>query len=253
MDAGQMPPPVNPWMMETGSILIWIALAAIGAGLAWRSGRLSLMLLCLIAGTTSFWQEFFGDWGAYLAWNPAFDRLPLWGDMAYTTPVKPLFIPFSWGWWFAVSIPILVVITRGIKRLVPPLPVWLIALVIAFPLFLAYQLNTEGSAVSSSWWTYDAILGPSVETAQGQLPLFYPAMLGLWAALLTGLLATRDAQGFWWHERWLGIQAIAQGPKLQWARLGAFALLFQVSMFAFNIAPPIIGRLLWGGSSLLVP
>src|SRR3546814_4005169 len=100
MQNGQMGETVNPWMMETGSIIFWSALLALGILWTVRTRRLPLVLLCLIGATSSFWQEFFGDWGVYLDWNPDFDRLPFWGEMAYTTPVKPLFIPFSWGWWF---------------------------------------------------------------------------------------------------------------------------------------------------------
>ncbi len=250
---GPMGDPVNPWMMETGSIIFWCAILAVTAILAVRSGRLPLVLLCLIGATTSFWQEFFGDWGAYVAWNPHFDRLPFWGTMAYTTPVKPLFIPFSWGWWFAVSIPLLVALVGWVGRKLPTVSTNLLSFLIAFPLFLAYQLYVEGSSVANGWWTYDAVVGPALTSEKGQLPIIFPALLGVWAAGFVALLVPRDAQGLCWHERAFGVDAGAPTVKRETGRAIAFILLFQISFFVVNIAPAIIGRLVFGGPSALVP
>ena len=59
--ARAMGEPVNPWMMETGSFYLWGALFALALILTLRHGRLPLFALMLIAGTSGFWQEFFGD------------------------------------------------------------------------------------------------------------------------------------------------------------------------------------------------
>jgi len=245
--------PVNPWMMETGSIIFWSVLVVITAGLAIRTGRLSLVALFLIGATTSFWQEFFGDWGAYVAWNPHFDRLPFWGDLPFTTPVKPLFIPFSWGWWFAVSLPALVMIIRWLHARLPSVSTTVLAFVIALPLFTAYQIFVEGSSVANGWWTYDVVIGPTFETAKGRLPLIFDVQLAFWAALVIALTAEPDANGYWWHDRLFGVGNVSPGWKREGARALAFTAMFQVTMFAINIAPAIIGRLLFGGPSVLVP
>nr|ART38509.1 G14 [uncultured bacterium] len=245
--------PINPWMMETGSLIFWSVLAVVSAVLALRTGRLSLVALCLIAATTGFWQEFFGDWGAYLAWNPHFTRLPFWGPMPYTTPVKPLFIPFSWGWWFAVSIPLLVSLIAALGRWLPRVSTTLLSFLVAFPLFVAYQFYVEGSSVANGWWTYDLTVGPALASDHGQLPVIFPLCIGFWAAGLVALLARRDAAGLWWHERRLGVASVAPGARRELARAGAFILLFQVTMFVINIAPPMILRALFGGPSVLVP
>ena len=79
-NASQMGEPVNPWMMETGSFCIWGALLLLTLIWTLKDKRLPLFGLVLIAATSSFWQEFFGDWGAYVAWNPAFARLPFWAS-----------------------------------------------------------------------------------------------------------------------------------------------------------------------------
>ena len=253
MNAGPMGEPLNPWMMETGSIIFWCVLAAISVVLTLRYKRLLLMPLLLIAATSGFWQEFFGDWGAYVAWNPHFARLPFWGEMAFTTPVKPLFIPFSWGWWFAISLSALVMVVRFVHAKVPAISTTVAAFVIALPLFTLYQIYVEGTSVANGWWTYDVVIGPSLQSPKGRLPLIFDVELAFWAALVIALVAARDARGFFWHERKLGVDTIAPGFKREAARAGAFMLMFQVTMFAINIAPAIIGRLLFGGPSLLVP
>lgn len=251
--AQAMGTPLNPWVMETGSFYLWGGLLALAIILALKNKRLPLFGMMLIAGTSGFWQEFFGDWGAYVAWNPAFARLPLWGEMAFTTPVKPLFIPFSWGWWFAVSIPLLTSLVTWLKRKFPARSVYLLAMLTAFPLFLAYQLYVEGSSVANGWWTYDTIVGPALESEKGRLPLIFPLLIGLWAGGFVGLLASRDSDGLMPHERRAGVADQTAGWRREWTRLWALIVAFQVSFFLINIGPAMIGRALFGGPSLLVP
>lgn len=252
-NSSEMPPPVDPWIMETGSIYLWSALFFVALILSVKNKRAPLFGLMLIAGSSGFWQEFFADWGAYLAWNPAFERLPFWGDMAYTTPVKPLFMPFSWGWWFAISIPLLTSLTIWLKRKFPARSVYTIAMVIAFPLFLAYQLYVEGSSVANAWWTYDAIVGPAVESENGRLPLIFPLLIGIWAGWFIGMLADRDDDGFMAHEIRAGAKQKSAGWGREWVRLWSIILLFQITFLIINLIPAMVGRAIFGGPSLLVP
>jgi hypothetical protein len=231
-NASQMGEPVNPWMMETGSFWIWGALLLLTLIWTLKDKRLPLFGLVLIAATSSFWQEFFGDWGAYVAWNPAFARLPFWGEMAYTTPVTLV----SW-----------------LGQKFPKLSTNWLSLLIAFPLFLAYQIYVEGSSVANGWWTYDVVIGPALESDKGQLPLIFPILLGLWAAYFVAKLAKRNADGFWPHEITMGVAAKPAGWRRELARIWAMIVLFQVSFFIFNIGSAMLGRALFGGPSLLVP
>jgi hypothetical protein len=253
MNAGTMGEPVNPWIMETGSLVIWSMVLVICTVLAVRSGRLSLVALCLIGGTTSFWQEFFGDWGAYLAWNPHFARLPFWGEMPYTTPVKPLFIPFSWGYWFALTIPLFTALIRWLGRKLPRISTTLLSFAIVLPLYSLYEISAEGTAVGNGWWTYDLILGPTVITSKGMMPIIFPICLGTWAAGFVAYLLHRDANGFWWHDRLFGVRKHPPGVRREFMRAVAFTVLFQISFVVVNILPPIVGRLMFGGSNALVP
>tara|TARA_R110000824_G_scaffold13280_5_gene57879 strand:+ start:16803 stop:17579 length:777 start_codon:yes stop_codon:yes gene_type:complete len=251
--AQTMGQPVNPWMMETGSFWIWGLLLALTLVWTMKNGRVPLFGLVLIAATSGFWQEFFGDWGAYVAWNPAFVRLPLWGEMAYTTPVKPLFIPFSWGWWFAISIPLLTSLVLWLKRKFPARSVRLLAMLTAFPLFLAYQIYVEGSSVANGWWTYDSVVGPALQSENGSLPLIFPLLIGLWAGWFVGILADRTADGLMPHEKRAGVASKPAGWRREWTRLWSMVVIFQVTFFIANIGPAMIGRALFGGPSLLVP
>jgi len=54
-------------MMETGSFWIWDVLMALTLVRSVKDKRLPLFGLMQIAATSGFWQEFFGDWGAYVA------------------------------------------------------------------------------------------------------------------------------------------------------------------------------------------
>jgi hypothetical protein len=248
-----MGPPINPGIMESGSIWMWSALVVLTIVWTFKDRKLPLFGLVLIAATSAFWQESFGDWGAYLAWNPAFARLPLWGEMAFTTPVKPLFIPFSWGWWFAISIPLLVLLVRWLRGKFPGVSILALAMLTAFPLFLAYQINVEGTSVANGWWTYDAVVGPALESNKGRLPLIFPLLIGLWAGLFVAMLAKRDDDGYMAFELRFGIPARPAGWRREMARAWGMIVLFQITFFIINIGPAIIGRLLFGAPSLLVP
>jgi hypothetical protein len=173
--------------------------------------------------------------------------------MPFTTPVKPLFIPFSWGWWFAVSLPLLVTLVSWLGQKLPKFSTNWLSLLIAFPLFLAYQIYVEGSSVANGWWTYDVVIGPALESEKGQLPLIFPILLGLWAAYFVAKLAKRDADGFWPYEIKMGVAAKPAGWRRELARIWAMIVLFQVSFFIFNIGSAMLGRALFGGPSLLVP
>lgn len=249
----EMPPPVNTWVMETGSFYLWPLIFVICAAWALKTRRFPVMLLLLLAGSSAFWQEFYGDWGAYLSWNPEFARLPFWGETAYTTPIKPAFVPFSWGWWFALSVTPLLMLTIWLARKLPKVPLAAVAFVAVFPLYSAYQLWAEKSAVEQSWWSYNAVIGPQWTAANGAgMSLVWPVVLALWATLMVILLARKDENGLWWHERKLGLVA-GSGWAHEFKRLAAFIVMFQLTTLLVMTLPPIITRLLFGGPSVLVP
>ncbi|MBA4207875.1 MAG: hypothetical protein C0457_23075 [Polymorphum sp.] len=140
-----------------------------------------------------------------------------------------------------------------LKRKFPARSVYALSFLTAFPLFLAYQIYVEGSSVANGWWTYDSVIGLALENEQGRLPLIFPLLIGLWAGWFVGLLADRDAEGFMAHEVRLGAASKPAGWRREWARLWGMALLFQITFLAINLVPAMLGRILFGGPSALVP
>ena len=106
---------------------------------------------------------------------------------------------------------------------------------------------------TNGWWTYDMVLGPALESEKGRLPLIFPLLIGLWAAWFVALLTPRDEQGFMPHEVRAKVPAQRPGWRRELTRVWSMIVLFQITFFLLNIAPPIIGRLFFGGPSLLVP
>lgn len=232
--------------------LFFVMLVGFGAWSLYRK-RLSLGLLILIGAMFTSWQEFYADWGAYLYWNPDFPQLP-WGESAFTTPEKPLFIPFSWGWYFALIYSFLAMILIWIQRKLPAVPNWLIVLAIAGPLFYAYNIYGEMQAANMAWWGYDHAFGPEAQGAYASYPLVWPAVsLVAWSVVLLCLFTARDETGHWWHERLMGVDRVAAGVRHGLARIFSFILVFNISCLLVVTIPCILVRLIWGVDSALVP
>ena len=65
-------------------------------------------------------------------------------------------------------------------------------------------------------------LGPVLRSDKGSIPVIVPVLLGVWAGWVVALLVRRDANGFWWHERVLGVDRTADGAGREFARAAAF-------------------------------
>lgn len=215
--------------------------------------RLSIGLLILFGAVFTSWQEFFGDWGAYLYWNPEFPQLP-WGEMAFTTPNKPMFIPFSWGWYLTFIYTVLVALLVWIQGKLPSVPKFLVVLVVAGPLFYAYNIYSEGLAADMAWWGYAETFGPFAQGTYAKYPLIWPALdLVAWSVTILWLLTMKDERGFWWHESKLGIDSMSAGWKQGLARIGGFILTFNLSCLLIVTIPCILVRVIFGVDSAIVP
>jgi len=215
--------------------------------------RLSIGLLILFGALFTSWQEFFGDWGAYLYWNPAFPQLP-WGEMAFTTPSKPMFIPFSWGWYLTFIYTVLVGLLTWVQGKLPNVPKLLVVVVIAGPLFYAYNIYSEGLAADMAWWGYAETFGPFDQGTYAKYPLIWPALdLVLWSVAILWMLTLKDQAGYWWHERVIGVDKVTAGWKQGLARIGGFILTFNLSCLILVTIPCILVRVIWGVDSLIVP
>lgn len=245
--------PIDMASMHDQSIVLFFVML-IGFSL-WSLYKksLSIGLLILFGALFSSWQEFFGDWGAYLYWNPDFPQLP-WGEMAFTTPNKPMFIPFSWGWYLTFIYTVLVTLLMWIQRKLPRIPKFLVVLVVAGPLFYGYNIYTEGLAADMAWWGYAETFGPFDTGLYAKYPLIWPALdLVAWSVVILWLLTLKDQQGYWWHERFLAIDTVTAGWKQGLARIGGFILTFNLSCLIIVTIPCVLLRVLWGVESTIVP
>ena len=66
-------------------------------------------------------------------------------------------------------------------------------------------------------------------------------------------MTLQDEQGYWWHERKLGIHNVTAGWKHGLARIGGFMLTFNLSCLLIVTIPCIVVRLLFGVDSAIVP
>lgn len=245
--------PIDMASMHDQSIVLFFVM--LGGFSAWSlyKGRLSIGLLILAGALFTSWQEFFADWGGYLYWNPDFPLLP-WGEMAFTTPAKPMFIPFSWGWYLTLIYTILVGLLTWLQAKLPNWPKLLVVFIVAGPLFYAYNIYSEALAADMAWWGYAETFGPYAQGTYAKYPLVWPAVsLVAWSVTILWLLTMKDQQGYWWHERLIGVDRVAAGWKQGLARVGGFVLTFNLSCLLIVTIPCIVVRLIWGVDSPIVP
>jgi hypothetical protein len=245
--------PVDMASMHDQSIVLFFVMLTIFSLWSWYKGRLSIGLLILFGALFTSWQEFFGDWGAYLYWNPEFPQLP-WGETPFTTPAKPMFIPFSWGWYLTLIYTVLVALLTWVQGKLPRVPKFLVVLVIAGPLFYAYNIYSEGLAADMAWWGYAETFGPYAQGTYAKYPLVWPAIdLVAWSVTILWLLTLKDEQGYWWHERFIGVDRVSAGLKHGLARIGGFILMFNLSCLLIVTIPCILVRIFFGVDSPIVP
>jgi hypothetical protein len=245
--------PIDMASMHDQSIVLFFVMLVGFSLWSLYKKRLSIGLLILVGALFTSWQEFFGDWGAYLYWNPDFPLLP-WGEMAFTTPAKPVFIPFSWGWYLTLIYTLLVTLLSWLQGKLPNWPKLLVVFVVAGPLFYGYNIYSEGLAADMAWWGYAETFGPVAQGTYAKYPLVWPAVsLVAWSVTILWLLTLKDEQGFWWHEGKLGIDKLAGGIQQAAARFGGFILLFNLSCLLIVTIPCIAVRVLWGVDSPIVP
>jgi hypothetical protein len=220
---------------------------------AWRKQRLSQGALIFVAAMSASWLEFFDDWAAQSVWNSLFIQLP-WGEMAFTTPNKPLFVPFAWAWFNVVLFLLTVPLLKRLSHWLPRVHPLLLSLLFVGPLFWAYDIGVERSATISGWWRYINPVGPVWESPQGTFPLVWPALpYVLWGVAFTWLMSLRDSTGLWWHERKVGVSPTGSGLKHELARLGAMVVLFHVSHTLIIVVPHYVYRLAFGTAVSALP
>jgi hypothetical protein len=243
------------WVIEILASSIAVAVAIYFVIQTKRTRSLSVPALLFIGTTTMFWQEFYADWGAYLYYNSDFVQLPWWGQSAYTTPNKPLFVIAGYGWFFAGSFPALLLIVGKVREARPTWPNWVPVAVIVTPLFWAWNLITaDGAAYFGRWWNYMSTYGPTLHSARGQLPFLFPGIpFGIYAAITLGIVSAIDDRGQRPFERIARLAPDGSGWRYQVHRAAAWAITMNLCYGLFFVLPVVLVRILFLGDNEIVP
>jgi Spirocyclase AveC-like len=245
---------VNPVYFE-GFMLTAFAVLMIWVIIDVRRRReLGTVGLLAMAGFSIFWQEFYVDWGAYLAWNPGFHMLP-WGPSPFTTPHKPAMNLVAYPVWMTAAFLCMLALQRWARKRWPAVHPLLLSLLTAGPVLVAFNLGTEYISVAKSGlWTYVDTVGPVIESNAGTMPLLIPNVpFGLFGAVTAFLIGWTNADGRPRFEALIARPGLAQGAKRDALRAVAWVLAFNVTFWFLNVIPCMLIRIAFGEPSTLVP
>ena len=273
-------PPTVGWLFQIVGPLLWLGLAAGFTRQCLVQRRLTRNMLVFIASTTMWWQEWFGDWAAYIIYNPHFRLMP-WGSTLWTSPNKPWAVIPAYGWYYTLSFLALFWLCDRLRKSRRGMRGWVAAVLVGVPLWYAVDLLIEGGASYLGWWSYDFFVGPALQSEDGNFPLIYPIVFfAAWCTLMGALVYLKDENGLVPLDRLLRLDRIRPGTtpvsehsldadgglalkvaptrsvsmaQWQWLRAAAWIVAFNASYWVVFIFPIIIIRELVGPASTLIP
>lgn len=230
--------PVAPWFIEYGSPLVWLVLLIVCIRNSKRAGELTFGTLVFLSATSMFWLEYYADWGGYLLYNPKFLQFP-WGSTFWTAPDKPVWMFFSYGWFFFGAETLMLYWVAKFKGRFPNWGHVSSVMLVALPFFYLWDFALEFSAVATGWWSYVDYLGPAIRLERGNCPWAHPLIgYAIYGALLCLMLSYRDTKDRVWFESRFGVDRIASGFRREVARLGVWSLLMHL-LFGLSFVIPI--------------
>lgn len=233
--------------------IVFVGLVVWGVWDTVRHRRLSITTLGLVAGTSMWWSEWFGDWGAYLLYNPHYDLIP-WGSSTWTTPNKPWWMVPAYGAYYAVGIPGSLKLVGWVRRVRPEWGRLPTLLVVTGLFFYAFDVAIEIPATTFGWWTYAHTWGPVYESSRGTFPLLYPVLVvDAYILVVCWLIDRRTDSGVVRFEVMLGTNRVRAGWRRETARLGAWVATLNVAYLVVLMAPLVLIRLAFGPGNGLVP
>lgn len=245
--------PIAPWAFDVGSPIVWAVIALVCIRQAKRDGALSFTALVLISGTSMHWQEWYGDWGAYLLYNPEFWLFD-WGATQWTTPNKPAAVLFAYGWYYAAVFPAILAAVAWLRRRLPHWSRLATLVAVATPLFYVWDLIVEASAVLLGWWSYTDVIGPAIESSKGNFPLAWPILLfTFYGVIASWIMDQRDDEGRFKIEVLAQVVDIRPGWRRETARALFWIVWMNAAYWIFLIGPLIAFRELFGDPSSIVP
>lgn len=245
-------PPVLGWLFEVVGPLIWLALAAFFAYSCVKHKELTLPTLVFIGGTTMWWQEWYGDWGAYVLYNPHLALIPGY-HWPLTSPNKPWAVIPAYGWFYAlVYFPVLLACKKIHARFFPMAKLWIIAVAVSWPFFYVWDTLIEGGASILGIWSYVDFVGPAMQSTRGNFPLLYPVLT--FSAMMTVTLlviGAKTPQGTPLVECWARVHSLT-GTKRNIGRILTWIVTMNICYLIF-IVPTVLVRLAFLPPNSLVP
>ncbi len=242
------------WLFPTLCYLVTAALTINAIREYRRNGTFSIATLGFIGGTSMWWLEWYGDWSAYLQYNPSQAVVP-WGQTLWTTPYKPYWMVPAYGAYYAIAIPGGLAIARRVAARVPKVPRTLVLIVVVGVFFWLFDVSIEIPAVTHGWWTYTQTFGPTYHSARGgMLPLAYPLSLNTAFVVVVAIMFDRRGdRGLVWFERTARIGRLAQGARREATRVVVWCVAITAMYFVFFMGPLMILRGIFGHPDPYVP
>lgn len=219
-------PPFAPWVFEVAGPILWVLLAVMYVRQCRRAHALTVPALVFIGATSMFWLEWYGDWAAYLLYNPHLHLIHGW-NAPLTSGNKPWAVLPAYGWFFGlIYFPLIKGIRAAHERFAGGVPAQTIVL---------SETDDDRPHAGPSSGVATAVRARSSAAAAVRTrsaPSFALTLLlvglvfhYLWDLLIEGV-ATQ--WGLWTYTRTIG-------PAIVGGR-GAFPLLYPVIPFAIQMS-----------------
>lgn len=245
--------PEHLWVFPTLVYVTFVLLASWAMVDTWRNRRLSVTTLGLVAGTSMWWSEWFGDWGAYLLYNPDYALLA-WKSSPWTTPNKPWWMIPAYGVYYAVAIPGGLAVAQRVFRARPQWGRTATVIVVAAVFFYAFDMAIEIPAVTYGWWTYVETWGPTYTSSRGTFPFAYPLLFVVaYVVAVCLLIDWRDDNRDLRFEQWAGVPLVRPGLRRETARLATWVVVLNGAYLLVLMGPLVALRLAFGSDNALVP
>jgi hypothetical protein len=248
---GTLDDPVGHRVYELGITSVAVAILAVGIWRSVQARRLSHLLLMSIAAGTAFWQETYGDWGAYCLYSARFLTYD-WGHTMWSAPVR--------CWWFIAGYVVfyttlfqaLIAAVDFVRDRWPHRNPYLMAALLSLPIFYVFDLVFEGTTVGLGYWNYEYVFGPSINVGNGTFPLLWPVVEQVpFMAVAVFALTWRDDRDEDLFEA--AARFVFRRCSGQIAMLASWIVIVNVTFLTTTILPIMVMRLVAGPASATVP
>lgn len=243
--------PVGYRVYEIGITAVAVGLLTVGVWQSVQLGRFSRLLLMSVAAGTAFWQETYGDWGAYCLYSARFITYD-WGHTVWSAPVR--------CWWFIAGYMVfytsfffaLIAAVKFARNRWPSANPYITAALVSLPAFYVFDLVWEGTATGLGYWNYMHTFGPAMHVGKGTFPLLWPIIEQVpFMALAAYALTWRNSRGEDLFELAAGF-VLRRRPG-QIAILTSWIVIVNVAFLTTTILPIMALRWIAGPASAAMP